>query len=112
MSKDCIFCKIAKGEIPAEKLLDNEDLVAFPDINPAAPVHILIVPKAHIATLNDVTDEKILGKMLAAARDVAKKTGISDTGYRTIINCNRGAGQVVFHLHMHVVGGRPLESMG
>lgn len=112
MSDDCIFCKIVKGEIPTERILDDKTLIAFKDIRPAAPVHVLIVPKTHIPTLNDATDEELLGKMLAAARGLAKKLGIAESGYRTIINCNRGAGQEVFHLHLHVLGGRPLVAMG
>lgn len=109
---DCVFCKIVKGEIPTEKILNDKNLIAFKDIRPAAPIHILIVPKAHIPTLNDAVDETLLGKMLTAAKDIAKKSGIAETGYRTIINCGRGAGQEVFHLHLHVLGGRPLAVMG
>jgi histidine triad (HIT) family protein len=114
MVSECIFCKIAKGQIPAEKVFENEELVAFKDINPAAPTHILIVPKEHIPTLNDLHTEKIslAGRLIAAAREVAKKTGIDKSGYRTIINCNREAGQEVFHLHVHVMGGRPMGKMG
>lgn len=113
MSDDCIFCRIARGEIPAEKLLETEDLVAFNDINPTAPVHVLIVPREHIPTLNDAADKHgLLGKMLCAAHEIAKKSGVSEEGYRTVINTNRLAGQEVFHLHMHVIGGRPLKSMG
>lgn len=114
MADECIFCKIVNGEIPAEKIMENSELVAFKDIHPAAPTHILIVPKEHIPTLNDMTAEKsnLAAAMLLAARDIAKKLGIAETGYRTIINCNRGAGQVVFHLHMHLLGGRPMDAMG
>jgi histidine triad (HIT) family protein len=114
MADECIFCKIAKGEIPAEKVLETEGLVAFKDIHPVAPTHVLIVPREHIPTLNDLTGEKmdIATDLLSAARDVAKKLGIAESGYRTIINCNRGAGQEIFHLHVHVLGGRPLQSMG
>lgn len=112
MGDECIFCKIASGKIPTEKLYDDDDMVAFRDINPAAPTHILIVPKEHIPTLNDALDPGLLGKMLIVARDLAKKHGIAEDGYRTIINVNRGAGQVVFHLHMHVVGGRRLGALG
>lgn len=113
MADDCIFCRIAKGEIPAEKVFENDEIVAFKDIQPSAPVHILVVPKQHVPTLNDTADHQaLLGKLLAAARDVATKAGIAESGYRTIINTNRGAGQVVFHLHVHVMGGRPLETMG
>ena len=114
MSEECIFCRIAKGEIPAEKVLETETFVAFRDIHPAAPTHILIIPREHIPTLNDLTAEKmpIACQLLTAARDVAKKLGIAESGYRTIINCNRGAGQEIFHLHLHLLGGRPLQSMG
>ena len=114
MSEECIFCRIAKGEIPAEKVLETEELVAFKDIHPAAPTHILIIPREHIPTLNDIPDDKmrVAASLLAAARDVAKKLGIAESGYRAIINCNRGAGQEIFHLHLHLLGGRPLQSMG
>ncbi|MFH0799595.1 MAG: histidine triad nucleotide-binding protein [Pseudomonadota bacterium] len=114
MADECIFCRIVKGEIPAEKVHEDEDVVVFKDIHPAAPVHLLIVPRVHIPTLNDVTADQfpLLGKLLVTARDVAKKAGIAESGYRTIINCNRGAGQEVFHLHVHVLGGRPVGAMG
>lgn len=114
MSEECIFCKIVRGDIPAQKVLENEYVVAFKDINPAAPTHILIVPRLHIPTLNDLTPEtgKVAEALMLAAREVAKKTGIAEGGYRAILNCNRGAGQEVFHLHVHVLGGRPLGSMG
>ena len=113
MADDRIFCRIAKGEIPAEKVFEDDDIVAFKDIQPSAPVHILVVPKLHLPTLNDTAEKQaLLGKLLAVARDVAAKAGIAESGYRTIINTNRGAGQVVFHLHVHVMGGRPLETMG
>lgn len=114
MDQDCIFCKIVKGEIPTEKIYENEDVIAFNDIHPSAPKHILVVPKKHIATLNDAKsdDEKILSRMLFAAKDLAKNLGMEKDGYRTVINVNRGAGQVVFHLHMHVIGGRKLGIMG
>ncbi len=114
MAEECIFCKIAKGEIPAEKVMDTGELMAFKDINPVAPTHILIIPKEHISTLNDLPPEKsaLVGAMMIAARDIAKKAGIAESGYRAIINCNRGAGQEIFHLHMHLIGGRPLSAMG
>lgn len=114
MSEECIFCKIAKGEIPAEKVFESENLVAFKDINPVAPTHVLIVPREHISTLNHMKTEKasLVAEMIMAAKDIAKKTGVAETGYRTIINTNRQAGQEIFHLHVHVIGGRPLEKMG
>lgn len=114
MSDSCIFCKIARSEIPADKIFEDNEFLAFKDIRPAAPTHFLIIPKTHIPTLNDTTpgDTLLLGKMLATARNLAKKAGIAESGYRTIINCNRGAGQMVFHLHMHVLGGKPMGQMG
>lgn len=114
MAEDCIFCKIVRGDIPAQKVLENEHCVAFKDINPIAPTHVLIVPRQHIPTLNDLNADtvKVSEHLLLAAREVAKKTGIAESGYRTIINCNRGAGQEIFHLHLHVLGGRALGSMG
>ncbi len=105
---DCIFCKIVDGEIPTEKVYENDDLLAFDDINPVAPVHILIVPKKHIATLNDVSsaDEALLGKMLVCAKELAARRKLADEGYRTVMNCMAGAGQSVFHIHAHLLGGR------
>ena len=114
MAEECIFCKIAKGEIPAEKILETDSLVAFNDIKPVAPTHVLIVPREHISSLNQVKQDKagLVGEMLMAAKEIAKKLGVADDGYRTIINTNRAAGQEIFHLHMHVIGGRPLDKMG
>ena len=114
MSTDCIFCKIARGEIPCEKIFEDNGVIAFKDLHPAAPIHYLIIPKTHIPTLNDVAPENsfLLGKMLSTASLLAKEAGIAEGGYRTIINCNKDAGQVVFHLHMHLLGGKNLRSMG
>lgn len=108
---DTIFGKIAAGEIPADILYQDEDLVAFRDISPQAPTHILIIPRKPIPTLNDAgpEDAELLGKLLLAAAKVAARAGIAEQGYRTVINCNAGAGQTVFHLHLHVLGGRPLQ---
>ena len=114
MSEGCIFCRIAKGEIPADKIFEDEHFVAFKDIKPIAPAHILIVPKEHIPTLNDLGSDKatMAGDLLATAREVAKKAGVAESGYRTVINCNSDAGQEVFHLHVHVIGGKRLGGMG
>ena len=114
MAEECIFCKIAKGEIPAEKILETESLVAFNDIKPVAPTHVLIVPREHNSSLNQVGQDKanLVGEMLMAAKEVAKRLGIANDGYRTIVNTNRAAGQEISHLHMHVIGGRPLDKMG
>ena len=103
---DCIFCKIASGEIPAQIVYKDDEFVAFRDINPQAPVHILIIPRKHIPKLYDTNDEKLLGKMLVLANEIAKKEGISEDGYRIVINTNRNAGQSIDHLHLHLLGGR------
>jgi histidine triad (HIT) family protein len=110
---DCIFCRIANKELPSEILLETDDLVAFRDIQPAAPVHVLIIPKAHIATLNDLESdhEELVGRMVSAAADLAKREGIEESGYRLILNCNRDGGQEVFHIHLHLLGGRSLGGL-
>jgi len=109
-NSDCLFCKIAAGEIPADVVKQGDDWVAFRDISPQAPTHILIIPREHIATLNDVGDDKadLLGRLFLAAKEIAKEEGIADDGYRTVLNCNAGAGQSVFHIHAHVLGGRAM----
>jgi len=105
---DCLFCKIASGEIPAKKVLETEDIVAFRDINPQAPTHILIMPRKHIPTTNDLTEENValIGKLILVAKDLAAKEGVAQDGYRLVLNCNRNAGQAVFHIHLHLLGGR------
>ena len=105
---DCLFCKIRDGEIPSETVYENDDILAFKDVNPHAPTHILTVPRKHIATINDLEDEdaQIMGKMMLAAQDIASFEGIAEAGYRLVINCNADAGQTVYHIHMHLMGGR------
>lgn len=107
---DCIFCKIAAGEIPATKVYDDGEVLAFRDINPEAPVHLLVIPRRHIATLNDLTeaDAALIGQLYLAAKQVVTELGVAENGYRTVINCNRDAGQIVFHVHMHLLAGREL----
>ena len=107
---DCIFCKIAAGEIPAAKLYDDGEVLAFRDINPEAPVHLLVIPRRHIATLNDLTeaDAALIGRLYLAAKRVADEAGVAESGYRTVINCNRDAGQIVFHVHLHLLAGREM----
>lgn len=107
---DCLFCKIAAGVIPADIVFESDDVVAFNDINPQAPTHVLIIPRRHIPTINDAREEHAeeLGKLFLAAREIAAKAGIADRGYRVVVNCNEDAGQTVFHLHMHLLGGRRL----
>ena len=108
---DCIFCKIVDGSIPAEKVFENDDLIAFEDLNPVAPVHVLVIPKRHVATLNDIEDgdASMLGQLFLAAKKIAAERGLSDDGYRTVVNCMSGAGQSVFHIHLHLLGGRPFQ---
>jgi histidine triad (HIT) family protein len=111
---DCVFCKIVTGEIPSKIIYRDEDVVVFPDIAPAAPVHLLVIPVKHIASLAVTTDADIplLGKLVATAARVAKEQGLDTKGYRLVVNCGAEAGQVVPHLHLHLLGGRPLNTMG
>lgn len=107
---DCLFCRIAEGEIPASVVFQNERLVAFQDINPQAPLHVLVIPRRHISTVNDLTaaDQEVLGELIARAAAIAQERGYADSGYRVVLNCNRDAGQTVFHIHAHVLAGRPM----
>jgi histidine triad (HIT) family protein len=106
----CLFCKIMAGEIPSKKVYEDEELFAFEDINPQAPLHVLIVPRRHIATLNDIgqSDDGLRGSMVRRAAAIAKTRGVDGSGYRTVFNCNSAAGQSVFHIHLHVLGGRTM----
>lgn len=104
----CIFCKLAAKEIPSTFLFEDEEIFAFRDISPQAPTHILAVPKKHIATLNDVTDFGLIGRMAKVLQNLAGKEGIDKKGFRVVINCNQEGGQSVYHLHMHLLGGRQL----
>jgi histidine triad (HIT) family protein len=108
MSADCLFCRIIRREIPATIVWEDEHCVAFRDINAQAPVHVLVVPRQHVSTLDDVTDPLLIGRVMATAGTVARSEEIVESGYRTVINTNAGAGQTVFHLHVHVLGGRRL----
>ncbi|SHE10391.1 bis (5'-nucleosyl)-tetraphosphatase [Chlamydia abortus] len=110
MVMDCIFCKIIEGSIPSKKIYENDKVLAFHDIQPAAPVHALIIPKKHIATMNDVQEEdvEVIGEIHLAAQEVAKQLGVHESGYRLLNNCGKNAGQVVFHLHYHLLGGEKL----
>lgn len=110
MTAGCIFCRIAAGEIPAEMVYQDEEMAAFRDINPQAPTHIILIPLRHIPTLNDLKaeDAEMAGKLILRASELAEKEGIARDGYRTVFNCNSGAGQTVWHIHLHLLGGRSM----
>ena len=107
MSRDCLFCKIVNRELPSEFLYEDDDFVVFKDINPAAPVHLLLVPKKHIRSINDLQeeDEAILSGLFMIAKDMAKEQGVNESGYKLLFNVEKGGGQVIFHLHLHLIGG-------
>ncbi|NLX91953.1 MAG: histidine triad nucleotide-binding protein [Firmicutes bacterium] len=109
--EDCIFCKIIRKEIPTELVYEDEKVIAFNDINPEAPVHILIIPKEHIPTLNDIGPEQknLMGHILWTIKEIARMKNLQESGYRILTNCGTGAGQVVFHLHFHLLGGKRFE---
>ena len=109
---DCLFCKIARGEIPCRKVYEDDEVLAFHDIKPVAPVHFMLVPKLHLATLADAGDEHaaLLGRMMLLAPRLAREQGL-DTGFRTVINTGKGGGQEIFHLHIHVIGGGNIPPM-
>ncbi len=111
---NCIFCKIIKGEIPANKVYEDDDIIVFKDIAPKAPIHVLVVPKVHFASLDKAKDEneKLLGKLLLQARDIAKSFGVNKSGYKVVINNGAGSGQIVFHLHLHLLGGWKKKIVG
>jgi histidine triad (HIT) family protein len=108
MADQCLFCRIVRREIPATIVAETDDCVAFRDINPQAPVHVLVIPRRHVASLNDVTDPNVAGRLAIVAAEIARKEGIADSGYRTVLNTNADAGQTVFHIHLHLLGGRRL----
>ncbi len=109
---DCLFCKIASGKIPAKLVHQDDDTVAFEDINPQAPMHVLVIPRQHVAaTMNDLTpaQDQVMGKLFRVAAAIAKERGVAESGWRAVMNANRDAGQTVFHVHLHVLGGRPMQ---
>jgi histidine triad (HIT) family protein len=108
---DCLFCKIINREIPASIVYEDERVLAFNDINPQAPTHVLVVPKRHIATLSDLTpdDDAIVGEVVRRGAAIAQERGVAAAGFRTVFNPNKAAGQTVFHIHLHVIGGRPMH---
>lgn len=107
---DCLFCKIIDKEIKANIVYEDKEVIAFDDLNPQAPIHKLIIPRKHISTLNDIKEEdkNIIGHLFYTAKLLAKKLNISENGFRTVINCNKDAGQAVFHIHLHLLGGRKM----
>ena len=107
---DCLFCKIAQGKIPAKIVHQDEDTVAFEDINPQAPLHVLVIPRLHVPTMNDLTHEQdeIMGKLFRVAAILARERGVAESGWRAVMNANADAGQTVFHVHLHVLGGRAM----
>ena len=108
---NCIFCKIVKGEIPSEKVYEDEEILVFKDIQPAAPIHVVVIPKKHINNLNEINEEdsKIIGNIFISIKKVADKLGMSENGYRVVSNCGKDGGQTVEHIHFHLLGGRSLQ---
>ncbi|HIG40118.1 MAG: histidine triad nucleotide-binding protein [bacterium] len=111
---DCLFCKIANRDIPSEIVYEDDHVVAFKDITPAAPVHTLIIPKKHISTINDIEieDQPLVGHMILTAKQLAAENNLSEPGFRLIMNCNSEGGQTIFHIHLHLLGGRQLRALG
>ena len=111
MSNDCLFCKISAGSVPSEMVYESETLFAINDINPQAPTHILIIPRTHHSSLLEVeeNDHKLMGSIITVANNLAKERGLDKSGYRLVVNCGAGAGQSVFHIHYHILGGRPMK---
>lgn len=106
----CLFCKIIDGEIPSDQVYEDDEVLAFRDISPVAPTHILVIPKKHITTMNDATaeDQLVLGKMMLVAKDIAAQEGLAEDGYRLALNTNSKGGQAVYHIHLHLMGGRQM----
>ena len=109
MADDCLFCRIVRREIPAQLVAETDDCVAFRDINPQAPLHVLVIPKAHVPSLNEATDAAQVGKLSLLAAEIARKEGYAEEGWRTVINTGANAGQTVFHVHLHLLAGRPFR---
>jgi len=114
MQPSCIFCKIAARQLPGDIVFEDDEVIAFNDIGPQAPVHVLIIPKRHVATVNELTDgdAALIGRLTLRARAIAAARGVAESGYRLILNCNAEAGQTVYHVHLHLLGGRQLRGLG
>lgn len=108
MATDCLFCRIVRKEIPATLVAETDECIAFRDINPQSPVHVVIIPREHVPSLNEARDADLIGRLSLLAAEIARKEGIAESGYRTVINTNRDAGQTVFHVHLHLLGGRAM----
>ena len=108
MASDCLFCRIVRGEIPAKLVAEDEHCVAFRDINPQAPTHVLVIPRQHVASLNEAADAATIGQLSLMAARIAREEGLAERGYRTVVNTNADAGQTVFHVHLHLLGGRKM----
>lgn len=106
---DCLFCKMVAGEIKPDTVYEDDKVLAFRDLNPQAPVHVLIIPKVHVATLNELTDRELAGHLMLTAAKLARQEGLAEDGYRTLVNCNHHGGQAVYHLHVHLLGGRQMR---
>lgn len=108
--RDCLFCKMVRGELKPQLVLETAELIAFRDIHPQAPTHVLVVPRKHIGTINDITpaDAELVAKMVLAGQQIAHQENLAASGYRLVMNCNSGGGQTVFHIHMHLLGGRQM----
>ena len=109
MSESCLFCRIVRKEIPATIVREDADTLAFRDIDPKAPTHVLVIPKTHLPSLNEATDAAVVGRLLLAAKDIAKAEGIDQSGFRTVFNTGADGGQTVHHVHLHLLGGRPMK---
>lgn len=109
MADDCLFCRIVRKEIPAKLVAEDEHCVAFRDINPQAPLHVVVIPREHVPSLDEARDAELLGRLSLMAAEIARKEGVSASGYRTVMNTNSAAGQTVFHVHLHLLGGRSMH---
>jgi histidine triad (HIT) family protein len=109
MADDCLFCRIVRKEIPAKLVAEDEHCVAFRDVNPQAPLHVLVIPREHVPSLDEASDAELLGRLSLMAAEIARKEGVSASGYRTVMNTNSAAGQTVFHVHLHLLGGRSMH---
>jgi histidine triad (HIT) family protein len=111
VAESCLFCGIANGKVPADIVAETDDCIAFRDIKPSAPVHVLVIPREHVSSLNEADDPSMIGKLALLAAQIARSEGISESGYRAVINTNEQAGQTVFHVHLHLLGGKRLGAM-